>query len=65
MPDGITPFQGIIAINRSIGTSIVGSLHTTTLPDVHEHWNNPMDKQYPRNLCTDEGIELVNIFHNR
>lgn len=26
---------------------------------VHEHWNNPTDKQYSRNLGKDEGIELV------
>ncbi len=26
---------------------------------VHEHWNNPVDKQYSRNLGTSEGIELV------
>jgi parallel beta-helix repeat protein len=26
---------------------------------VHEHWNNPTDKQYSRNLGLDEGIELV------
>jgi parallel beta-helix repeat protein len=26
---------------------------------VHEHWNNPIDKQYSRNLGTGEGIELV------
>jgi hypothetical protein len=26
---------------------------------VHEHWNNPLDKQYTRNLGTGEGIELV------
>ncbi len=26
---------------------------------VHEHWNNPMDKQYSRNLETGEGIELI------
>ncbi len=26
---------------------------------VHEHWNNPTDKQYSRNLGADEGIELV------
>jgi len=25
---------------------------------VHEHWNNPEDKQYSRNLGTGEGIEL-------
>jgi len=26
---------------------------------VHEHWNNPTDKQYSRNLGTGEGIELT------
>ncbi len=26
---------------------------------VHEHWNNPADKQYSRNLGKREGIELV------
>jgi uncharacterized protein (DUF362 family) len=26
---------------------------------VHEHWNNPMDKQYSRNLGARKGIELV------
>jgi hypothetical protein len=25
---------------------------------VHEHWNNPIDKQYTRNLGTGEGIQL-------
>ena len=29
---------------------------------VHEHWNNPADKQYSRNLGTGEGIELVTAF---
>lgn len=28
---------------------------------VHEHWNNPIDKQYSRNLGTGEGIELVMV----
>ena len=28
---------------------------------VHEHWNNPVDKQYSRNLGTGEGIELVQV----
>jgi hypothetical protein len=28
---------------------------------VHEHWNNPIDKQYSRNLGTGKGIELVSI----
>jgi hypothetical protein len=26
---------------------------------VHEHWNNPVDKQYSRNLGGQDGIELV------
>jgi hypothetical protein len=26
---------------------------------VHEHWNNPTDKQYTRNLGTGEGIALI------
>lgn len=26
---------------------------------VHEHWNNPQDKQYSRNLGDSEGIELI------
>ena len=26
---------------------------------VHEHWNNPKDKQYSRNLGTGKGIELI------
>lgn len=26
---------------------------------VHEHWNNPVDKQYSRNLGTAAGIELI------
>ncbi len=28
---------------------------------VHEHWNNPKDRQYSRNLGTGEGIELVTV----
>lgn len=32
---------------------------------VHEHWNNPVDKKYSKNLGTGEGIELVKIFQNR
>jgi hypothetical protein len=28
---------------------------------VYEHWNNPKDKQYSRNLGTGLGIELVKV----
>jgi hypothetical protein len=31
---------------------------------VHEHWNNPVEKQYSKNLGTGDGIELVKIFQN-
>jgi hypothetical protein len=31
----------------------------------HEHWNNPVDKQYSRNLGLDQGIELVKYSLNR
>ena len=28
---------------------------------VYEHWNNPMDKEYSRNLGTGNGIELIKL----
>jgi hypothetical protein len=28
---------------------------------VHEHWNNPADKQYSRNLGEGDGIELIQV----
>ena len=28
---------------------------------VHEHWNNPQEKKYSRNLGANEGIELLPI----
>jgi hypothetical protein len=28
---------------------------------VHEHWNNPQEKKYSRNLGTGNGIELVAV----
>lgn len=30
---------------------------------VHEHWNNPIDRKYSRNLGKKEGIELIQIAH--
>ena len=35
----------------------------TPLPSlgVHEHWNNPWNRQYSRNLGTDNGIELISV----
>ncbi len=32
---------------------------------VHEHWNNPIDKQYSRNLGTGQGIELISLTATR
>jgi len=37
-----------------------GTVVTESL-GVHEHWNNPADKQYSRNLGKKEGIELVRL----
>jgi len=47
---------GVIYMPNGDGKPIPGSL------GVHEHWNNPVDKQYTRNLGSGEGIELVKIF---
>jgi len=44
--------EGITYDPEDDGTP-VGSL------GVHEHWNNPVDRQYSRNLKSDEGIELI------
>jgi hypothetical protein len=27
----------------------------------HEHWNDPQERKYSRNLGTGEGIELVSV----
>jgi hypothetical protein len=36
---------------------------TKRLPSlgVHEHWNDPQERKYSRNLGTGEGIELVSV----
>lgn len=44
--------EGIVYDPENDGTPM-GSL------GVHEHWNNPTDMQYSRNLGTGEGIELL------
>ncbi len=36
-----------------------GNVNRLASLGVYEHWNNPADKQYSRNLGTDKGIELV------
>jgi len=46
--------EGIIYDPENDGTPL-------TSLGVYEHWNNPADKQYSRNLGTGDGIELVKI----
>jgi hypothetical protein len=50
---------GIIYTPNGDGVPMPGSL------GVHEHWNNPVDKQYSGNLGKEEGIELVKIFQDK
>ncbi|MCK4294668.1 MAG: SMP-30/gluconolactonase/LRE family protein [Planctomycetes bacterium] len=38
-----------------------GDLKRLSSLGVHEHWNNPKDKQYSRNLGTGKGIELIAV----
>ena len=42
------------------GNNLSGNFYPSL--GVHEHWSNPADKQYSKNLGTGEGIELVKIF---
>jgi hypothetical protein len=52
-----------LANNPPSGTFYDPELDGTRLASqgVHEHWNNPIDKQYSRNLGTGDGIELVQV----
>jgi hypothetical protein len=38
-----------------------GNVTRLTSLGVYEHWNNPVDKQYSRNLGTGDGVELVKL----
>jgi hypothetical protein len=51
------------ADNPPSGTFYHPNGDTTRLQSlgVHEHWNNPTDKQYTRNLGSGDGIELVRL----
>ena len=51
------------ADNPPSGTFYHPNGDTVRLPSlgVHEHWNNPTDRQYTRNLGTGLGIELVSL----
>jgi len=53
--------EAALADNPPSGTSYdpeSDGVHLASL-GVHEHWNNPVDKQYSRNLGIGDGIELV------
>ena len=53
--------EAALASNPPSGTLYDPARTGTALPSlgVHEHWNNPVDKQYSRNLGAGAGIELV------
>ncbi|MDT8304096.1 MAG: right-handed parallel beta-helix repeat-containing protein [Sedimentisphaerales bacterium] len=53
--------EGALADNPPSGTFYDPEGDGTRLASlgVHEHWNNPVDKQYSRNLGSGDGIELV------
>jgi hypothetical protein len=48
------PPSGVVYDPEQDGTEIASL-------GVHEHWNNPVDKKYSRNLGTGNGIELVSV----
>ena len=45
--------------NPPSGISYVGKAQTSL--GVHEHWNNPTDRMYSRNLSAGKGIELYRV----
>ena len=53
--------EGALADNPPSGTFYSPNGDGVRLASLgaHEHWNNPFDKQYSRNLGTGNGIELV------
>ncbi len=64
---GTTDFlvEAALADNPPSGTFYdpdhAGNVERLKSLGVHEHWNNPTDMQYSRNLGTGEGIELVKL----
>ncbi|MDE7244369.1 MAG: S-layer homology domain-containing protein [Oscillospiraceae bacterium] len=50
---------GLVATAPSGTAYYNGDGERITNLGVHEHWNNPTDKQYSRNLGADRGIELI------
>jgi hypothetical protein len=59
--------EAALANNPPSGTFYDPGKTGSRLPSlgVHEHWNNPIDKKYSRNLGTGPGIELVALTASR
>ena len=59
--------EAALADNPPSGTFYDPGKTGSRLPSlgVHEHWNNPIDKKYSRNLGTGPGIELVALAASR
>ncbi|NLF52434.1 MAG: DUF362 domain-containing protein [Leptolinea sp.] len=70
-PDDVLKYEGVqdflheaaLADNPPSGTCYDPEHDGTCMTSlgVHEHWNNATDKQYSRNLGTDDGIELLYV----
>lgn len=52
--------EAALIANPPSGTNYVNKRNLRSL-GVFEHWNNPVDKKYSRNLGTGKGIELVKV----
>jgi hypothetical protein len=55
--------QAALAVNDKYGRYHPNGVNLTSL-GVYEHWNNPEDKKYSRNLNTGKGIELFCVSLN-
>lgn len=56
----LTLHEAALADNPPSGTQYRPDGVKVSSLGVHEHWNNPVEKKYSRNLGTGEGIELFN-----
>lgn len=56
----LTLHEAALADNPPSGTQYKPDGQEVPSLGVHEHWNNPIDKKYSRNLGTGGGIELFN-----
>lgn len=56
--------EAALADNPPSGTLYLSEGKRISSLGVHEHWNNPIDKKYSRNLKTGNGIELYKVNMN-